>query len=79
MRLGGQLSGDPAVVAWGPDRLDVFARAVDDQLWHNGWGGVRWGGWESLGGVLLGSPAVVSHGPNRLDVFSRHADSALIK
>jgi hypothetical protein len=65
-----------AVAAWGGDRLDVFTRGGDQQLWHAYWA-PGWGGWEPLGGVLNSDPAVASWGPNRLDVFVRGQDNAL--
>jgi hypothetical protein len=70
-----------SVVAWGPDRLDVFARRSDASLWHKYWDGSAWSAAESLGGTLGGTladaPTAVSWGENRLDVFVRGTNSAL--
>ena len=63
--LGGDLHlySQPAVVSWGPNRLDIFAVGNDDtQIFHKYWNGQRWGpssGWESLGEDFNSSPAVI--------------------
>ena len=61
------------MVAWGPNRLDVFVIGTDSALYHKWWNGSAWGpsltGYENMGGVIVGHPEVVSWGPNRLDVF----------
>ena len=41
-----------SVVAWGPDRLDVFAVGFDSALHHKAYDGT-WHDFESLGGVVL--------------------------
>jgi Zn-dependent M28 family amino/carboxypeptidase len=41
-----------SVVAWGPDRLDVFAVGVDSAMHHKAFDGT-WNDFESLGGVVL--------------------------
>ena len=68
--LGAVIKGAPAVASWGPNRLDVFARGLDDALWHNAWNGSAWSGWGTLGGVITSSPAAVSWGHDRIDVFA---------
>ncbi len=75
--LGGVLESPPRVVAWAPNRLDIFVVGTDSALWHRWWDGSAWGGWESLGGVLTTPPEVVSWGTNRLDVFALGTDHAL--
>jgi hypothetical protein len=75
--LGGVLTSSPAAASWGRDRLDVFARGLDDGLWHRSWNGGSWSGWEPLGGSLTSGPAVAAWGPNRLDVFVRGLDGGL--
>ena len=69
------------VVAWGPNRLDVFAQGTDFAMWHKWWDGSAWGpsvsDWESLGGILTSEPVAVAWAENRLDVFVRGTDSAL--
>jgi hypothetical protein len=80
-RLGGVCTSAPRVVAWGPDRLDVFVTGTDGALYHKWWDGAHWGpsltGFERLGGVCIGEPEVVTCGPNRLDIFVIGTDSAL--
>ncbi len=75
--LGGVLESPPRVVAWAPNRLDIFVVGTNSALWHRWWDGSAWGGWESLGGVLTTPPEVVSWGTNRLDVFALGTDHAL--
>ena len=76
-RLGGSLFSPVSTVAWGPNRLDVFALGQDHALWHKWWNGSTWGGWESLSGVLTSPPTAVSWGSNRLDIFAIGTDNAL--
>lgn len=44
------------VVAWGPDRLDVFVVGADSALYHLAWDGSAWrpapGSFDHLGGTL---------------------------
>ncbi len=75
--LGGVCTSPPAVVAWGPNRLDAFVKGTDNALWHKWWNGAAWGGFESLGGNITSPPTVVSWGPNRLDVFAKGDDNAM--
>ncbi|HZG92446.1 MAG TPA: hypothetical protein VEZ42_19735 [Pseudonocardia sp.] len=75
--LGGSVASQPAVVSWGPGRLDVFARGTDDRLWHRAFDGARWWDWTSLGGSLRSAPAVASWSAGRLDVVVRGSDGAL--
>jgi hypothetical protein len=72
--LGGHLWNDPpAIAAWGPNRLDIFALAIDRGMLHKAWTGSSWypsqTSWQPLGGQFTSGPAVASWGPNRLDVF----------
>ncbi len=69
--------GSPAVSSFAPQRLDVFVRATDGQLWHRWYAGVSWSSWEALGGQLASSPAAVSWGWQRIDVFYRGSDGGL--
>ena len=41
--MGGVCSGPPAVVCWGPNRLDVFVVGTDSALYHKWWNGSAWG------------------------------------
>lgn len=73
-------SSEP-VVAWGPNRLDVFVLGTNRAMYHKWWNGSSWGpsvtGYENMGGVCTSVPQVVAWGPNRLDVFVTGTDSAL--
>jgi hypothetical protein len=64
-------------VSSGPNRLDTFIRGADNGLWHKGWDGRAWSGWQPLGGLLTADPAAVSSAGGRIDVFGRGADFAL--
>jgi ABC-type taurine transport system substrate-binding protein len=73
--------GSGPVVAWGPNRLDVFVIGTDSALYHKWWDGAAWGpsvtDYEYMGGVCASPPEVVAWGPNRLDVFVIGTDLAL--
>lgn len=71
------LSSDPAVVSWGNDRIDIFARDTTGQLVHKWWAG-GWSGWELNMGAIAGKPAVASIGNSALDVFARNSSNQLI-
>ncbi len=76
------IKGAPAVVSWGPGRLDVFVRGADDKLWQrfSTSGGTTWSAWlKPVGdqGVLGSGPDVATWGPNRLDVFVRGTDGGV--
>ena len=45
--LGPAIVGSPGAVAWGPDRLDVFVRGTDNQLWQMAYAGGTWTGSET--------------------------------
>jgi hypothetical protein len=45
-----QLASAPAVASWQENRLDCFARGVDNHMWRKWWDGTAWSGWEDLGG-----------------------------
>jgi hypothetical protein len=76
---GGVFNNPPAVVSWGPDRLDVFALGTVsaptqpgktvNEMFHLALDGNVWLPWAARGGVFNSPPAVASWGPNRLDVF----------
>lgn len=66
-------TGDPSVVAWGANRLDVFGRGSDNNLWHT-WFDGSWHAWENLGaptGGLTSSPDASSWGSGHLDIYAR--------
>ena len=66
--LGPAIVGGPGAVARGPDRLEIFVRGADNQLWQKAWNG-GWLSYYPLGGFVSSSPTVSSWAPNRLDVF----------
>jgi hypothetical protein len=79
---GGRIRGNPAVVSWDHDRLDVFVvGSADGALYHKWWDGAQWGpsatGFEFMGGIIVGNPAVASWDHDRLDVFVVGTDGAL--
>jgi hypothetical protein len=72
----GTFNSPPAVVSWGPNRLDVFGLGIYNDMYHQWWDGANWGPsptdptrWESLGGIFSSPPAAVSWGFGRLDLF----------
>ena len=70
--------GRPRCGVMGPNRIDVFVRGTDNQMWHKfGFGSGQWSGWEPQGGVLTSGPDVASWGSGRLDVFVRGTDDGL--
>ena len=75
--LGGQIASSVGVASWSKNRLDVFARGTDNQLWYRWWDGSSWSGWEPLGGQMTDGPGAVSWGPNRIDVFVRGIDNQM--
>jgi hypothetical protein len=75
--LGGTIVSGPAVSSWAQNRLDVFAKGTDNQLYHKWWDGSSWHPWQKLGGTFKDSPAAVSWGQNRIDVFVRGMDDHL--
>ena len=47
-------SAEFAVVAWGPNRLDVFGLGTDNAMYHKAWMGSGWQAqWEDLGGTFI--------------------------
>ena len=75
--LGGVLTADPEICAWGASHIEVFGRGTDNALWHRWWNGSSWSGWESLGGSITSAPGCVSWGANRLDVVARATDGSV--
>ena len=80
-RMGGVCSRQPEVVAWGPNRLDVFVVGTDQRSITSGGTARSWG--PSLAGMNGSGVCVrrraerVAWGPNRLDVFVVGTDLAL--
>jgi hypothetical protein len=40
--LGGNITSDPDMSSWGSQRMDVFARGIDNALWHRYWNNGFW-------------------------------------
>ncbi len=74
--LGGELTGDVALVAGAPDRIDVFARGKDDSLWTIVRTGQNWGNWTSLQGKLTSEPAAARDSQG-LHVYARGSDGTI--
>ena len=55
--MGGTILGQPKVVAWGPNRLDVFVVGTNTALYHKWWNGSAWGpsvtGYQYMGGKII--------------------------
>ena len=71
--LGGHFMGSPAAVSWGPGRIDIVGRTIDNDLYHLVYDSSLHG-WEPLaviplGTKLTGDPAITTWGPHRLDLF----------
>jgi hypothetical protein len=76
-KVGEVFSDGISAVAWGPERLDIFARGKDNSIWHGlSWDGQRFE-WKSLDGNAIGKPVAVTWGVNRLDIFAQFVDGAL--
>ncbi|MFP2923607.1 hypothetical protein ACLESO_00015 [Pyxidicoccus sp. 3LG] len=77
--MGGNHASGPAVAARGANRLDVFVRGTDNQLWQAYWNEAGWNLWFPLGGTLTSDPAAVSRDSSRIDVFARGADNSIMQ
>ena len=60
----------------GPERIDVFARGLDNMLWHR-WFDGSWHAWHSLETKLNGTPTVCARGVGRLELFDLTEDGQL--
>src|ERR1700759_3040647 len=64
----------------GPNRLDLFVRGTDSELYHKWWDGA-WGpsadSWQKQDGIIGHDPESVSWGPNSLDIFITGSDAAV--
>ncbi len=70
--LGGEFLGNPDIASTGEQKLSVFVKGLDNNLWQKRFtptGG--WGPWEMIGGPIASGPGAVSWGPSRVDVFAR--------
>jgi sialidase-1 len=65
------------VTSRGTNRLDLFVRGTDGQVYRRFNDGGGWSGWSSLGGSTLSGPAAVATSANRLDLWVRGPTNAL--
>ncbi len=78
-QLGGNLKGRPRVISWSAGHLDVYARGVDDHVYHRYLLNGQWSNWEVLGNQRITSdPVPVAWGNGRVDLFARGADGQLV-
>jgi hypothetical protein len=82
--LGGGVIGPPAVVSWGPNRLDILVTGTDGAVYHKAWaGGPDWypgnglEDWNRIGGQIFGTPAATTWGADRLDIVVAGLDGAV--
>lgn len=61
-------SNGPTVVSAGSNRLNVFTRTGDGNVWSRAWNG-SWGTWQNIGGPAVYPVAAVSRATNLIDVF----------
>lgn len=61
-------SDGPTVVSAGSNRLNVFTRTGDGNVWSRAWNG-SWGSWQNIGGPAVYPVAAVSRATNLIDVF----------
>jgi CHAP domain len=78
--LGGQTLADPAAVATGSGRLDVFVIGTDYRLYVNTWlSGSTWSGWRLLyNGSFTSSPAATKRSDGGIDLFVRGANQDIV-
>jgi len=71
---------DSPAIGWNVDqRLEIFSRGSDGNLWHI-WQlaeGGPWSTWAPMGAAVTGSPAVGYNADGRLEVFARQPDDTL--
>lgn len=81
--MNGATNATPAVVSWSPNRIDVFVRGLDNQLWTTSYDfdmpGMGWFAWNNSPGwavvpgsvAIASAPSATSWQPGRIDVFAR--------
>jgi hypothetical protein len=82
--LGGTLAAHPAAVSWGVNRIDVFAVAIDGQMWHLAGDGQNFANWELVPNnygptplFFAGPVKVISTGAEDIDIYAVGADNML--
>jgi hypothetical protein len=83
-RLGGKIIGQPALIYFPPNLIDIYARGADNRLLQKWWDGEKWNpsdtGWithNDVGFQLTSSPSIVSDGPHHRGVFARGPKNVL--
>jgi len=78
--LGGATLADPAAVATGSARLDVFVLGTDYRLYINTWrSGSTWSGWRLFyNGSFTSSPAATKRYDGGIDLFARGPDNNIV-
>jgi hypothetical protein len=78
--LGGLTIADPAAVATGSSRLDVFVLGTDNRLYVKTWtAGVSWTGWRQLAtNTFTSSPTATKRYDGGIDLFARGANGDII-
>ena len=71
------ITSHPASVSWGNNKIYVYARGADNNIYQIHYNGGNWGSWVSLGVTATSGPAVASFGEGHLDVFYKGTDNAL--
>lgn len=76
----GVVVGGPSACSMNRDRIDLFARSINNTLLHRKWTADEgWGDWVNRGGSIESDPAAVSWGPDRIDVFARSTSGTLVQ
>jgi hypothetical protein len=79
--LDGNFLGEPAVVSWAAERVDIFVRGIDNTVSHKTWNPLdprNATTWETLGGQIVGSPSAIQINASRIDVFARGSDHSVV-
>jgi len=76
--IGGTVFSKPAVVSWGPNRIDVFGLDSTGVVVHRAYDSGTWSGWDNaLGGAGNVDIAVDSQRPGNLTVFAQRSDGSV--
>lgn len=77
--LGGEFESQPAAVAVGNNRADVFAVWTDGSVRSKTFQGDKWtSSWKNLEGSSINPPAVCSWGPDNIEVFATSESGGLM-
>ncbi|MDQ6631098.1 MAG: N-acetylmuramoyl-L-alanine amidase [Verrucomicrobiota bacterium] len=74
--VGSTFTSGFAACSRGVNRLDVFGKGGDNQIWFSSWNGASWSAWQPTGGVASfnSDPSVVADGSN-VHLFGRGTDN----